>query len=64
MITVDVKICARCGSDHDQLTFFELKRPMIVEFEIEGINKREKYQYWGTCPEYKEPIMLQVIQTA
>lgn len=64
MMTVDVVNCARCGKDHDRLQFNELKRPMIVEFELDGMKKAERYAYWGSCPITSEPIMLQVIQTA
>jgi hypothetical protein len=47
-MTVNVKRCARCGHDHDQLTFTELA------------NATDEWNRWAMCPNVSQPIMMRV----
>lgn len=49
----DIRDCARCGQDHEQLEFKSLTRP--VEYHGESI-----YQLWALCPVSGEPILMRV----
>ncbi len=40
--------CARCNGNHVRLTFKELKQSC------------EEWTYWTTCPNTKEPILMQI----
>jgi hypothetical protein len=42
---IDVKCCARCGGDHDQLRFMVL-------------GGHERYTHWAICPVSTQPILL------
>lgn len=44
-----VRGCARCGEDHDSLSFRKLGHSVDGDPPLE---------YWATCPETDEPIML------
>ncbi len=43
---VDVNDCQRCGHDHLHLVFKPLSNPV------------DKWNWWGTCPNKNEPILL------
>lgn len=45
----DIKLCARCGGDHDQLEFTELKQ------------SQNEWTHWASCPTNGEPIMMAVV---
>lgn len=47
---VDVVGCARCGTDHTQLSFQRLTRP-------------GRHTHWAWCPVVDEPIMLRIVMT-
>ncbi len=51
--TIDVTACARCGGDHAELTFMEFVRAFAP---IEA--KPVVWNYWSTCPNTKEPILM------
>lgn len=53
-LKVNVKKCARCEMDHDQLEFTPLTRPMVVEFHGTSVS----YQWWAWCPTNGEPIVM------
>jgi len=40
--------CARCGGNHDLVTFLLLDRPC------------DDWTHWGTCPTNGEPIMMKM----
>lgn len=50
-VMVDVEGCARCGLNHDQVTFRPFDQPMFV-----GHGKA--FSHWGSCPSTGEPILL------
>jgi hypothetical protein len=49
-ITTNVVACARCGSDHSQVTFTAFGRPPVDA------------THWGTCEKTGEPILMAVRQ--
>lgn len=42
----DIRNCARCGGNHEDLLFWKLRAPCL------------EYQYWCPCPDNGEPILL------
>ena len=42
--------CARCGGQHKNLEFTQLKRPVAVLVAT--------FTHWALCPKTKEPILL------
>ena len=46
-LTVDLKHCARCGGDHEQLVFRALTQPT-----------HDGWTHWTPCPANGEPILL------
>lgn len=54
-IYINVSHCARCGSDHRNLEFRQFNNPVLSE---DGI----RYEYWGTCPNTVEPILLRIAE--
>ncbi len=52
-VTYNVKSCARCGQDHDNLIFKKFKNPFIF--------KNVEIEYWALCPICHEPILLHII---
>ena len=48
---VDIKSCARCGKDHEQVLFVKFLRNPVPGFTR-----------WGTCPLTGEPIMMRVVE--
>lgn len=63
-LIVSIKNCARCAEDHPDMTFHRLHRPMVVDFELDGLEGRRTYQYWAMCPKQQEPILMEVSSTA
>ncbi len=52
-ILVDVKQCARCSQDHDQLKFNLFISPILdSNFSV--------WNYWALCPVTQEPILLRI----
>ncbi len=47
-LRIRVEECARCGGNHDEVTFRSLDRPA------------EGWTMYGACPANKQPIMLRV----
>jgi hypothetical protein len=45
---VNVKRCARCQEDHDNMEFFPLKNPA------------DEWAWWGTCPNVKQPVLMRM----
>lgn len=63
-ITTTIKNCARCQGDHSELVFSKLSHPMVVEFEVDGLEGKRTYHYWAMCPDKQEPILMEVSNTA
>jgi hypothetical protein len=57
MLKIDVKHCARCQQDHNQLEF--------KEFTINPIEYSDGtvWNYWALCPVTQEPILLKIRET-
>ena len=53
----DVKCCARCGQDHDQLEFTAFTEQ--AEAPIGRTGKR--LTHFATCPTYNEPILMCIV---
>ena len=52
---VDVKSCARCGEDHDDLEFSEFTNPPRFA--------ETTYTHYATCPtRFSEPILLAIVE--
>jgi len=47
---VDIKKCARCGQDHDKMSFLKFTRP-----PQEG-----HYTHFCVCPQTLEPILMTI----
>lgn len=47
-ISVDVKGCARCGTDHDGHLFMRLTNP------------QDEFEWWAFCPLMREPILVKI----
>lgn len=43
-----LKGCARCGGDHEHMTFTKMERPI------------DDMPYWAPCPTNGDPILLRV----
>lgn len=52
---VDVKHCARCGSDHLKLEFRPFKLVPI------GDSDGTLWNYWAMCPITREPVLLKIV---
>ncbi len=52
LLAVDVRGCSRCGGAHDALRFEPLLNPDDV------------FEYWGSCPNTGQPILLRVVVRA
>ena len=63
-LTVTIKHCARCQGTHPDLVFAKLAHPMVVEFELDGLEGKRTYHYWAMCPANQEPILMEVSETA
>lgn len=50
---LNVKSCARCGLDHQNLVLMELRQPMAPE-DAPGVS----WTHWAKCPTSGEPIMV------
>lgn len=50
-MNVDVKHCALCGQDHDQLPFQAFGRPC------------GEWTHWAMCPVANEPILCQIVDS-
>ncbi len=46
--------CARCGGEHRNLAFLELKRPFM------GGNRSVLFTHWCLCPTTGEPILNRI----
>lgn len=47
-ISVDVKGCARCGTDHNGHVFMRLTNP------------QDEYEWWAFCPLLREPVLVKI----
>lgn len=54
VLRVDIRHCARCNGDHDQMEFFKLTNPVIAD------DGKILYTYWGPCPTNQEPVMMHI----
>jgi hypothetical protein len=52
-IYVNVKRCARCGKDHDHIEFAKFDEPVK---DSDGT----KWNYWATCLNTGDPILMRV----
>jgi hypothetical protein len=50
-ITINVRSCARCGGDHEAVTFKKMDGPVIDDEKIIGT-------HWAACPKNGDPILL------
>jgi hypothetical protein len=50
-LTTDVRRCARCGGDHDGMTFIRMQNPIDPG-----------YPFWSLCPKGYGPILLQAVE--
>ena len=55
-VTVDLRSCARCGANHEQIVFTSFKQPIE---DSDGTI----WNYWGICPFNDEPILLRIGET-
>lgn len=53
--TTNIRNCARCDGDHDQLVFKKLSRPFAPR-EAAPI----EWTHWAPCPTNGEPILMRV----
>jgi len=54
--TTDVRTCARCGGDHDAVTFTRLTHPIDMEPGTPYFAT-----HWAPCPTNGEPILLRAM---
>lgn len=54
-ILTDVKHCARCNDDHEQLEFRKLTNPITDCDDV-------VWEWWSLCPYCGEPILLRKIE--
>lgn len=47
-VWTDVKSCARCGGDHDNLVFIKFTNPI------------DEWTHFALCPYNEEPILMKV----
>jgi hypothetical protein len=52
----NVRRCARCAGDHDDVTFLPFTKPNVVGST--GIT----YTHFAMCPTTNEPILLRFVQ--
>lgn len=50
-ILADIKHCARCNNDHEQLEFRKLTNPVVDCDDV-------TWEWWSLCPYSGEPILL------
>lgn len=50
----NVKKCARCGFDHENLPMYKFDRPIWVLPRIE-------FTHWCTCPVSGDPILIETL---
>ena len=48
--TYKITSCARCGNDHEGITYRRLTNPLVVGNTI--------FTHWTLCPDLDEPIMM------
>jgi hypothetical protein len=53
-VNVNIRNCARCGQDHNNLEFTRFKGNLV---ECSG----STWKYWGMCPIHNEPVLLNVV---
>jgi len=49
-LTTSTRGCARCGGDHDDLTYRPFSRPIP---DVDGA-----FTHWASCPETGDPILM------
>lgn len=49
-IRTSVKRCARCGKDHENITFAKLQNPV------------RQCTHWALCPNVAEPILMRITE--
>jgi hypothetical protein len=52
-VTTTVRSCARCGEDHEKLTFQPFKRAVEP-------GSSEALTHWAMCPNHDEPILMYI----
>ena len=50
ILYIDIKYCARCGNNHNNLLFMKFNNPVII--------RNVMMDYWSTCPVTSEPILM------
>lgn len=51
-ISVNLRSCARCGGDHNNLVFAKFTRSL----EVDG----HDFTHWCMCPSVAQPILMEV----
>lgn len=59
-MNIDVRNCARCGQDHDALTFKQFQRPVTEDKDKD--NETILWTHWAVCPVTDDPILLRLIK--
>lgn len=49
-----VSNCARCGEDHENMTFAQLERPMTPD----DVSPPITWTHWAPCPTNGQPILM------
>lgn len=63
MLIKSIKNCARCGQNHENIEIEEFERPVYQygnSLLIDSLAHTLLYNYWGVCPENKQPILVKV----
>jgi len=47
----DLHGCARCGGDHDGMTFLKLLRPVVLDGKLLAT-------HWTLCPDTGQPTLM------
>jgi hypothetical protein len=47
---VDIKKCARCGQDHDKMSFLKFTKPPL----------ESHYTHFCICPQTLEPVLMRI----
>ena len=56
-VTTDIKACARCGNEHEQMVFKEIVRPIELQARGDGTFVLV-ITHWATCPTTAEPVLM------
>lgn len=54
-VELDIENCARCGNDHENLTFHRFSNPPRCTTQQD---KELLYTHWAECPVQGAPVLL------